>query len=247
MTLKRLKKEEIRNICSLAGQGNSLNTISRKLNIGKTTVYYYIKEISKNKMNPIKINPKNQELIGEFMGLFAGDGNFLFQKKSYQYTIRLYFNIKEKSFVDNLAKEVLVKLFGRAPGKYRERNMVVLRYYSKEIYTFIRNYLTWDPNYKKTYTIKLIKTDHSKDFMIGFIRGSLDSDGYFSEDKISFASTSKGLICNISKFLDNFNIVHSVKLYHEKRENRKDIYHLNIFKSERERFIDLIEPRNIKV
>ena len=150
MVLKRLKEEEIKEISRLVGHGNSIDEVSRKMNISKVTVYYYLRKKSRNKKNPIKIDFANQELIGEFMGLFAGDGNFLFQKKSYQYTIRLYFNVKERSFADDLIENVLLKLFARKPWMGRCKNVLILRYYSKEIYKLIKEYLTWDPNSKKT-------------------------------------------------------------------------------------------------
>ncbi len=243
---EKLKEEEIKEIFRLTGGGNSIATVCKKLNKSKDVIYYYLRERSKSSKIPVRINSTNQENVGEFMGVFAGDGNFLFEKKKGRYTIRLFLNEKEKTFANNLTKNVLIKLFGKKPGATVRRGVLTLRYYSKDIYHFIKEYLTWDPNYKKTYTIQLIKTDHTKDFMIGFIRGSLDSDGHCSDKKINFASTSKGLIYNISKFLDNLNVIHRVRLYKEKRLDRKDVYHIDVPRSEREKFLPLIKPRNIK-
>lgn len=246
MTLERLKEEEIKTIAASIDRGESLKTISKKLSKSKTTVYYHFRKIKGRTVYPVKIRSTDPELIGEFVGLFAGDGNYHFDKKSNNYNIRLYFNLNENVFVDSLINNVLINLFGKKPNVYTKGNMITLRYHSKAIYLLIKTYLTWNPKDKKTYTVRLIKTDHTKDFMVGFIRGSLDSDGYFSKDKISFASVSKGLIYNISEFLDNFDIIHRLHLYKEKRENRKDIYHLDVPKFEREKFLPLIKPRKVK-
>ncbi|MDP4012920.1 MAG: LAGLIDADG family homing endonuclease [Candidatus Nanoarchaeia archaeon] len=246
MVLERLKEEEIKQILSLIARGKSLNYISNKLNKSKTTVYYHFRKVKGRTMNPPRIKSKNQEIIGEFIGLFAGDGSYTFDKKQYRHTTRLFFNVNEKPFVDSLIKNTLTKLLGKKPVVFRRNNVLVLGYYSKEVYNLIKNYLFWDPESRKTHTVRLFKTNHSKPFMMGFVRGSLDSDGYFSKKKISFASVSKDLMENVSVFLKKLEIKHDLRVYIEKRKNRNNLYYINVRKPEREKFISLIKPRNVK-
>ena len=49
-------------------------------------------------LTPIRICAVDEELVGEFIGLFAGDGCANITK-DYKYRIFLYFNITEKKFM----------------------------------------------------------------------------------------------------------------------------------------------------
>jgi hypothetical protein len=243
--MKKLTKEEIETILLLVKRGYSLNKIREKLNKSKTTIYYHFRKVKGKSFEPININSSDEDALGEFIGLFAGDG-CLDKTKVYQYRTYLYFNITERTFVDSLIENVLIKLFGKKPMIFISPNRINLCYYSKNIHTLIRKYLEWKTGSRKTYSVKLISEHHSKEFIFGFIRGSLDSDGYFSQKKISFATVSEGLMRNISSFLTKLEIKYYVNLYREKRLNRKDIYHIILHKSEHIKFIQLIKPRNIR-
>ena len=196
-------------------------------------------------LTPIRICPDDEELMGEFIGLFAGDGCVNITS-DYKYRVFLYFNITEKIYVGNLMEKVLTKLFGRKPRAYRDENRLNLIYYSKSIYNLINQYLTWDINKRKTYTVRLIEKPYSKDFTIGFLRGCLDSDGHLSNKRISFATVSTGLADNITQFLDKLSISYNLRLYKEKRINRKDVFHIEISRSDYDKFMILIKPRNLK-
>ena len=78
------------------------------------------------------------------------------------------------------------------------------------------------------------------------MRGSLDSDGYFSDRTIMFASSSKRLIENIKSFLQDVAIPYKYHEYIEKRPNRVNMHHVSIRKPDRLRFIELIHPRERK-
>jgi len=243
MIKKRLNKKEIANIKKLVKSGSSLNKISKLTNKSKTTVYYYFRKFKGRTISPIKINTKNKEFVGEFIGLFAGDG-CMYKTKDYNYRTYLHFNKTEKKFVEDLIGKVLVKLFEKEPMIFKPGNRLNLCYCSKGIHQFISEYLVWDQNYRKTYSVRLKEGKYGKQFIIGFIRGSLDSDGYFSKNKISFATVSPGLKKNIIEFLDILSITHTVRLYKEKRKNRKGIYHITVWKKDHNKFINLIKPRN---
>jgi len=243
MIKKRLNQNEIEYIKSLIKSGSSLSKISKLTNRSKTTLYHHFRKIKGRTINPIQVNHNNKEIIGEFIGLFAGDGCF-YKTKDYHYRVYLYFNVTEINYVKDLIKNVLLSIFDKRPMIFKPENRINLCYYSKNIYRLIKDYLEWNKNTRKTYSVRLKHRNHPKEFFIGFIRGSLDSDGYFSQNKINFSTVSPGLMEDISYSLDKLKIKHSVKLYKEKRKNRKDIYYINISKREHNKFINLVQPRN---
>jgi hypothetical protein len=244
MIKKRLNKGEIEHIKKLIKSGSSLNNISHLMGKSKTTIYYYFRKIRGRTIKPLCIN-YNDGLIGEFIGLFAGDG-CVYKTKDCNYRTYLCFNLREKEFVNELINNVLINIFNKKPLIFIQGNRLNLCYISKQIHLLVYQYLEWDKKSRKTYSVRLKNKNHSRDFIIGFIRGSLDSDGHFSRNKISFATVSPGLKNNLSYFLNCLNIRHSVNLYQEKRENRKDIYHINVLKRDYNIFVNLIKPRNIK-
>lgn len=245
MNKKRLNKSELKLIGTLIKKNYSLNEISKILGRSKTTIYYHFRKIKGRYVKPVTLISGDEELIGEFIGLFAGDGSF-YKMPNYKYNIRLHFNSTEANYVDNLIRNVLIKLFGKKPMMFKQENRINLCYYSKNIYEFVKDYLCWDLNEPKTYSVRLKKEDYSSAFMVGFIRGSLDSDGYLSSKKVSFATVSPGLKESIIRCLDSLDLSYSVRLYKEKRENRRDIYHVNILRKDFNKFYQIIKPRNIK-
>ena len=242
--MKRLTNSELKKINVLIEKGNSLNKIHKELNKSKTTIYYHFRKRKGLTTKRIEKINKDEKLLGEFLGLFAGDG-YLDKTKDYKYRIFLFFNKKkEKEYTNLLIKNVLLELFNKKPMVIDRKNVIALTYYSKIIYKLVNEYLNWDKSNKKTYSIELRNKKHSVEFMKGFIRGSLDSDGYLSKNKISFATVSPGLAEDISLFLTKLGIKHSKTLLKEKRENRKDIFHLFISRYDHKKFMETIKPRN---
>ena len=82
-----LSSEEISLIKEMAKNNCSLNEISKELKKSKTTVYYWFLKFRGRKLKPLSIDRSDEFLIGQFVGAFAGDGNFFFDKKRYHYRI----------------------------------------------------------------------------------------------------------------------------------------------------------------
>jgi len=242
--LSDIQKEEIKNKII---QNKSLNTIFKEMNLNKTTVYYHFRKIKGRTNVHIQINESNKELVGEFMGLFAGDGSYYYDKKSFCHKIRFHFCQREAFFVDELDNNLFKILFNRIPNRYlRDYNRLDLAYTSKEMFQFIKKYVTWEPHIRKTYTVQLKPKNYSKKFKIGFVRGSVDSDGHISKNRIMFASVSYNLMINVANFLKDLKLDHNLHKYVDKRPNRKDIYHINIPATEHKKFLKIIKPRNVK-
>lgn len=241
----KLNESELNSVKELIGDGRSLKQIARILGRSKTTIYYHFRKLKGKTMKPMILNLQNDELIGEFIGLFAGDG-YADRTKQFQHRVYLCFGLKEKLFVDDLIKNVLIPLFGKKPNISQWGSCIYIRYFSKEIYEMINEYLDWNKDSKRKYSVHLRHTSHSLGFVIGFLRGSLDSDGCLSPNKTVFSSVSKQLINNICEFLSRMNIAHTLHVCRTNRGGRRDFYHAYILRKDREKLLTLINPRNKK-
>lgn len=241
--MNRLSKDTIRKIKNLVDQGHSLNEISLILLLKKTTVYYHFLKFKGRTNIPIQINDSNDELVGEFMGLFPGDGSY-FHSTERGHVIRFHFNKTEDIYVKELSKKVFSYLLGNSPRIHYRENRCDVCIISKTVIKFIKEYLEWNSEKTKTYSIRLKENNYSDGFKIGFLRGSIDSDGHFTNKIAEFASVSTGLITNISNFLDSFDLQYYMLEYIDKRQNRVPIYHIRIKRCSYLDFKELINPRN---
>lgn len=239
--MKRLTNEQKTSIRKMALNGYSLRKIKNELNKSKTTIYYHTRKILGRKIKQIKIE-NNLNNIGEFMGVFAGDGSFC-KSKLYHYRIILFLSAKEEDYMISLSN-MLCSLFNKKPNVYfrKDHNYFEIIYNSKKLYDFIKKFLIWDG--KKVYSIRLKKMSHKREFLIGFLRGFLDSDGYSCKNhrKTSFSTVSLELAKQISSILSKFKINNKILSY--KKENRKRLYSVNVSGNNAVNLIRLIKPRN---
>ena len=148
--MKRLNNVERTKLNDLILEGKSLNRISKEMLLSKSTIYYYFRRIKGRTINPIIIYTKNEALIGEFIGLFAGDG-YTYKSSNYDHRVYLCFNIADKAYVNKLILNVLEKLFNKKPMIFIQENRLNICYDSKPITEFIGQYLTWNKNFRKVY------------------------------------------------------------------------------------------------
>lgn len=236
-------------ILNMIRKGISLNKISKSTGLGKSTLYFHYKKIKGRKIQLIKINFDKQEELGEFIGIFSGDGSFYKRVEGCQYIIRIYIGYYEKHYADYL-EEKLFEWFGKRPKIYTtyyngNPSMIVLYYSSKRMYTFIKDYLIWEG--KKTYTIRLKKLDlKDRDFNIGFLRGLIDTDGsyYAPKRRMSFSTVSKELSNNVIAIMENLLGI-SPKLYIVKKQGYHDLYTITFHGKNAENLIKIIQPKNI--
>ncbi len=99
---------------------------------------------------------------------------------------------------------------------------------------------------KKSRAVFLKEKDYPEEFKKGFLRGFIDSDGYISDNKILFGSTSKKIMEQTENFLIDLDFKKfRLSFYKDKRPNCIGIWHLYLHRSERDRFFELINPRNL--
>jgi len=125
-------------IIALIKKDISIPVISNTLDVGKSTVYYHYKKIKGRKYALPKI-PTNDMVIGEFLGAFAGDGSFFYDKKTGHYTISFHLHAKDDLQYGFYLKKIIEKNFDKKVRFYSKKNELRLSFYSKRILSLLKN------------------------------------------------------------------------------------------------------------
>lgn len=225
--------------------GSSINSISKKLNLGKSTIYYHYKKLKGRKYILPSFKIKYSETEGEIVGIFTGDGSVYHHRASGHYELNVHFGLKNKGYalyVKQLYEAYFNKKFrleSSNPGRLR------LRTYSRMLYDFFKNYLDYIPSIKHC-TVQLKSIKFPRKFKIGFLRGLLDTDGTIykghNQIRISYCTTSKNLAHQVSQLLEEERIVNSIYVINRKYRNEKTVYHVSILKNSVDKFISIVKP-----
>ncbi len=196
-------------IIRLINEGVSIPKISKRLQIGKSTIYYHYKKIKGRKIQLIKI-PNDPKVLGEFLGAFSGDGSFCYQRKTWHYTIRFHLHrFDDAQYADYLTKLVESNFGKKMSISYVEPNASILKIHSKEIYKLIKEYLVILPSKSLSVSLKKPLEDLSDEFLSSFVRGVVDTDGSVDKHgRIILGLISHDLISQISLILERFGIEH---------------------------------------
>jgi len=236
-----LKPQLKEKILQLINENRSLNQIVKETQVGKTTIYYYMKKIKGVKLIPINFDFSNIERIGEVIGFFAGDGQYCHFGESYDWRIRFFFNEKEIKVI-NYYKDRIEQLINKKTTLISGQSVKILQVHSKKFCDFILSYVKF--GLKKTRTIELKRKIllTNRNFTKGFLKGLIDSDGYVRKGRreIYFGSVSNKLIKDFIKGLSLFSL--NYKLYVQKRNGYLDFYKVRLANDEVDRFINIIQP-----
>jgi intein/homing endonuclease len=226
-------------------QGRSLNKISNEFGLNKTTVFYWYRKLGKSNAVKVKIQQNyDDELVGEFIGIFAGDGCYYVDKK-YHHSVMVLINAKDKLYTAHV-KSLISELFSKEPYVFirKKGNVAMIRIDSKDIYLFIKSYLEWTG--KKSHSVGLKKSpkDYTNDFLRGFVRGLFDTDGFIDRTvpRAVFGTVSKHLAKNMEEVLSLLGINYTKNVVIDKRGNRKPLIMIEIFRSQTNRLLKLINP-----
>lgn len=240
--MKRLTLFQKSQIEKLA-KSSSLNKIYKELSLPKSTVQYWYRNYS-TYVPPkrIKFNMSSDDRVGEFIGAFAGDGNYT-RDNSYKHQIRIYINRKDEDYTRHL-RVLMNNIFGKNPAVFIsvKNNVSVLRLVSVDSIRFIRNYVQWE--HTKTETIRLIpRARRTKAFLKGFLRGLMDTDGYINKKHHTavFSTISHRLAIDIKTTLNVLRIEYRFYRQVDKRPNFKPIFRV-VIRRDFSRFINIIKP-----
>src|SRR5437879_4939310 len=163
---------------------------------------------SKKKLKfPLKINSE----LCEFVGLHIGDGHLAFHKDQKEYIFQISGHpIKDKVFYDNFVAPLVRELFNlNIIPRVLSNETYGFQIYSKALFLFlIKNFGL--PDGKKARIVSIPKVFKRKEYLIGCLRGIIDSDFYISFDRKSailggwFAS--KALVTDLEKSFNSLGI-----------------------------------------
>ncbi|MDP1729154.1 MAG: LAGLIDADG family homing endonuclease, partial [archaeon] len=206
------------------------------------------KKIKGRKFSLVNLHFSKKDELGEFLGIFSGDGCFCKRPNSH-YIIRIYVGYYEKHYADYLGHK-FYEWFGKKPNIYisyyrGKKSMITLYYSSKIIYEHIKKYLSWEG--KKSYTIRLKSLDlNNRMFNIGFVRGLIDTDGsyYAPKRRVSFSTVSKELSKQVMAIIENLiKIKPKCYILHPRGEH--ELYTITLHGENAKKLIRLVKPQNI--
>lgn len=241
--MSRLTKNKKNYIIKLINEGKSISRISKATHTAKSTIYYYYKKLKGKRYKPPKFSFSEEDL-GEFIGIFAGDGCFYYDKKEYKYTLTFSTGFSDKRYNECILN-FFTRIFNKKPMviSRSKENVFIIKYYSKEIFKLIKTYLIWHGF--KTYSVHLRSiTDYPKDFYIGFLRGLFDTDGSFYKPKsrLSYGTVSKELALQVLSIIKSYGF--HPNYYVSKQKNRSKFHTIALHGDQSRNFIKLINPRN---
>ena len=235
----RLTDSQIIIMKKLIDGGMSLNYISRELGIGKTTVYYYFRKMKGKTLKSPVIKFDSDRELGEVVGIFTGDGSQSFDPKGYHYQNKVHFGLHNKDYVFYV-KNLYEKCFGKKffISKDGPTKLVVITN-SKDIFNFFHKYVKFDSRDKSNTASLITNYRKNKDFMKGFLKGLLDTDGTVCICKtgmrISYYTSSNKLAMQIKKSLQIFGIKAGISV----ARNNNNIY---VLKRHHGELLSLIKP-----
>lgn len=239
----RLSKGEKEKIRKMTLEGKSLNQIVKLTGLGKTTIYYNVKDLKPRQWRKLIVN-LNSEQIGKLIGAFAGDGSYYYSRKKngggnhkIRYSLCFSMDMDYAKYLIKLLKKLNLNPFISCRDESKG-NKVEVGVTSKEYLEFIRKFVSWEG--KRTYSIGLKNKieDYDKDFLRGFVRGLMDTDGYIEISNVSCAVVSENLIKSLAQILDLFGLRY--KLTKKKRvPPQKDIFLIRIYRDSLEKYHEL--------
>lgn len=260
--MRRLSTEEKVLIKQLIKSNYSLPKIARLLGKAKTTIYYHQRKLIGRRFEPAGFDDSDQSSLGEFLGAFAGDGSI--SDSGYHTIIRILLSSAESEYSTILCKFV-DKIFQKKTKIYarKEEMTIELRLYDKCIGKIIKKYFAFTPH-QKTSTIRLRDFNKLSDnFLKGFARGLIATDGCVSMYKhgsgrlrsiINFSSSSRSLARQYMSILKHFGLNYSVYIRTHTQANktakysdkigrivfsRHNLYRINIRGDELKKFNDI--------
>lgn len=144
---KYLSSIQIRELKQLIAEGFSLNYVSDKFSLRKSTVYYHTKDCCR-KMSKLNLDLLDDCEKGYIIGLFLGDGSFNRGQKEPRFFVR--FTLDKKR--DNDIALRLLQIFEKAEKRlsiFYWRSNIIAKVCSKELVEYIQKFVTYRKCFKE--------------------------------------------------------------------------------------------------
>ncbi|RLE59628.1 MAG: hypothetical protein DRJ35_05335 [Thermoprotei archaeon] len=161
-----------------------------------------------------KINTLTEREKGYIFGFYVGDGNIFIKQTTGVYRIRFYLGKNEKEVQEHL-KKILLKLFNKLHVYVDRETTICIEIHSKEFINHITTKVSKDG-------IKHLNKS-SKDFLIGFIEGLIDSDGYVKRNYVEITTVNPKLKQQVMKILQMFKVKVNLRSYKYLTKNGEKI------------------------
>ena len=245
---QRFSSEELLLIRKLTDEGKSLNYLSQLMKVGKPTVCYQVRKFKPRIKKEFTVNLDDFQ-IGELIGAFAGDGSYShrkydnkFPQKSSHYKINYFLTLSKEVGYASYLRDLLVSLNLNPFFSYSSKGGISIGVNSKEYFEFIINFLIWDDN--KTLTVRPRKDlQYTDQFLKGFARGLMDTDGFVEISNVSCACISQELIHNLTEIFDKYSLKY--KLTRKEREGRHTLFLVRVYRESLEKYKELIGFSNL--
>jgi DNA-binding transcriptional regulator WhiA len=169
---ERLAQSQISEMRKLARDGYSIRSISEKFQVGKSTVYYHVKNYC-HKMTTFDITLLEECEKGYIIGLFLGDGSFNKGSKEPRFFVRFALDAKRDREITSKIAQIIRKA-GKRISLITWKSNIIAKICSKELVAYIQNYVEYKQGEKKL----LDNKNWSTNFKYGFVAGIIDSDGH---------------------------------------------------------------------
>lgn len=240
--MRRLLETQLELIRTLASRGLSLNQIANCTGVKKSTVGYHLRRNSPIDKRIVTREPSPEE-VGELVGAFAGDGNYHLDS-GYRHATSFFISDGEPDYASWLISELKVRM-GLSPWIFKKPGCVMIRVISKDFALLIRRYLSWERPKSSTVSLAGQVQDYSDAFLVGFMRGLLDTDGYtnLKVRRVVFTSVSPILVKQCNAILHRWDL-RSVVRVDAPRARRKPLFRLDITGADAARLLNLLKPHN---
>jgi DNA-binding transcriptional regulator WhiA len=124
----------------------------------------------------------NERERGYIVGAFLGDGSRIVEKKSGHYGAKFCFDAKRDLEIASFLRK-LFERSGKRVSLYEEETWLLLKVYSKKFLGFLSRFVEYVEYEGRKRKVLVGSEDWSRNFILGFVGGLIDADGYMDRNK----------------------------------------------------------------
>lgn len=203
MVRRRFDEAQARLLVAEYRAGASLARLGRKHHAAKSSIYNYLaaRGAVRKQRRVSRLLTSDPLCIGAYLGMWAGDGSRTMDKNGL-YLVRFALHSEDQE-THTLLRRLCLRLFNFEPNYWRNKGTLSAdaALYSKFIYRFPQEYLTFGPDKCRTVALRKSPRLLGRPFMEGFLTGLAITDGSFSQDRFVFSTVSTRLAKQVIRVL----------------------------------------------